>query len=69
VSFANADHAAAQAWAARFDALGARNSGVRSGTIGWVVDVYDPDGTTIRLYSTATDAADHTGEPGYARPV
>jgi|SRR5882757_5004131 len=69
VSFAIADHAAADAWAARFDDLGVAHSGVLSGTMGWVVDVHDPDGLTIRLYSTAQDATDHTNEPGYAQLV
>ena len=39
---------------------------MRSATGGWVVDVYDPDGLTVRLDSTAGDAEDHTNQPGYA---
>lgn len=69
VSFAIADRAAAEAWAAQFDALGVRHSGITAATRGWVVDVYDPDGLTIRLYSTGDDAEDHTNEPGYGRTV
>jgi catechol 2,3-dioxygenase-like lactoylglutathione lyase family enzyme len=69
VGFAIADRVAAEAWVAHFDALGVRHSGIRSATLGWVVDVYDPDGLTIRLYSTGDDAEDHTNEPGYARTV
>lgn len=69
VSFAIADRTAAEAWAAHFDALGVGHSGIKGGTRGWVVDVYDPDGLTIRLYSTADDAEDHTDEPGYAHRV
>ncbi len=69
VSFAIADRAAAEAWAAHFDSLGVRHSGVRSGTRGWVVDVVDPDGLTVRLYSTADDAEDHTNQPGYGHAV
>jgi catechol 2,3-dioxygenase-like lactoylglutathione lyase family enzyme len=69
VSFAIADRAAAEAWTAHFDALGVRHSGIRGATRGWVVDVYDPDGLTIRLYSTGDDAEDHTNQPGYAHTV
>jgi hypothetical protein len=43
------DCAAAEPRTAHFDALGARHSGIRSATRGWVVDVYDPDGLTVRL--------------------
>ena len=69
VSFAIADRAAAEAWTAHFDALGVRHSGIRAATSGWVLDVYDPDGLTVRLYSTGEDAEDHTNEPGYAHTV
>ena len=69
VSFAIADRAAAQTWIAHLDALGVRHSGIRSATRGWVVDVYDPDGLTVRLYSTGDDAEDHTNQPGYAQTV
>ncbi|HWD79484.1 MAG TPA: VOC family protein [Kribbella sp.] len=69
VCFAIADRAAAEAWAAHFDALGVRHSGIRTGTRGWVVDVYDPDGLAVRLYSTGDDAEDRTNQPGYARTV
>ena len=69
VSFAIADRAAAEAWTAHFDALGVRHSGIRSATRGWVVDVYDPDGLTVRLYSTGGDAEDRTNQPGYGHTV
>ncbi|MEU4292753.1 hypothetical protein AB0E63_31395 [Kribbella sp. NPDC026596] len=69
VSFAIADRAAAESWTAHFDALGVRHSGIRRATRGWVVDVYDPDGLAVRLYSTGDDAEDHTNQPGYARTV
>ncbi len=69
VSFAIADRTAAEAWVAHFDALGVRHSGIRGATRGWVVDVYDPDGLAIRLYSTGDDREDHTNQPGYAHTV
>jgi catechol 2,3-dioxygenase-like lactoylglutathione lyase family enzyme len=69
VSFAVADRAAAEAWVAHFDALGVKHSGIRSATRGWIVDVDDPDGLTIRLYSTGDDAEDRINQPGYARTV
>jgi hypothetical protein len=69
VSFAIADRVAAEEWTAHFDALGVRHSGIRGATRGWVVDVYDPDGLTVRLYSTGDDAEDHTNQPGYAHTV
>ena len=69
VSFAIADRAAAESWAAHFDALGVRHSGIKGATRGWVVDVYDPDGLTVRLYSTGDDSEDHTNQPGYAHTV
>ena len=69
VSFAIADRAAAEEWTAHFDALGVGHSGIRSATRGWVVNVYDPEGLTVRLYSTGDDAEDHTDQPGYAHTV
>jgi catechol 2,3-dioxygenase-like lactoylglutathione lyase family enzyme len=66
VSFAIADRAAAAAWTAHFDALGVRHSEIRRASSGWVVDVYDPDGLTLRLYSTGDDAEDLTNQPGQA---
>jgi hypothetical protein len=69
VSFAIADRVAAEAWTAHFDALGVRHSGIRAATRGWVVDVYDPDGLTVRLFSTGDDAEDHTNQPGYGQTV
>jgi hypothetical protein len=52
-----------------FDALGVRHSGIRGATRGWGVDVYDPDGLTVRLYSTGDDAEDRTNQPGYGHTV
>jgi len=69
VSFAIADRAAAEAWVAHFDALGERHSEIRRASRGWVVDVYDPDGLTVRLYSAGDDAEDLTNQPGYAHTV
>jgi catechol 2,3-dioxygenase-like lactoylglutathione lyase family enzyme len=69
VGFAIADRVAAEEWTAHFDALGVRHSGIRAATRGWVVDVYDPDGLTVRLYSTGDDAEDHTNQPGYGQTV
>lgn len=66
VSFAIADRAAADEWAAHFESQAARHSEVKRGTTGWVVDVYDPDGLTIRLYSVGP-VEDLTGQPGYPR--
>jgi len=34
-----------------------------------VVDVYDPDGLTVRLHSTGDDHEDCTNHPGYGRAV
>jgi hypothetical protein len=64
-----ADRASAEAWTAHFDALGVRHSGSRSATRGWVVDVYDPDGLTIRLFSIGDDAEDRTNQPGHGYTV
>ena len=69
VGFAIADRPAAEAWSAHFDALGVRHSRIRAATLGWVVDVYDPDGLTIRLYSTGDDAEDRTNQPGHGHTV
>ena len=69
VSFAIADRAAAETWTAHFDALGVRHSEIRRASRGWVVDVYDPDGLTLRLYSAGDDAEDLSNRPGYAHTV
>lgn len=69
VSFAIADLAAADAWAEHPDALGVQHSPVTDVTLGWVLDVPDPDGTVIRLYSTERHDIDQAGRPGYARSV
>ena len=67
VGFAIADRAAAEAWSAHFDALGVRHSEIRNATRGWGMDVYDPDGVTLRPYSTGDDHEDRTNQPGYGR--
>lgn len=70
VCFAIADKQAAEEWIAHFDELGVEHPPVIEATIGWIVRVNDPDGTEVRFYSLSqADVADHTGEPGYARPV
>ena len=69
VGFAIADRAAAEAWSAHFDALGVRHSEIRNATRGWAIDVYDPDGMTVRLYSTGDDHEDRTNQPGYGHTV
>lgn len=66
VSFAIADRTAAEHWAAHFAAQGVEHSEIKRGTGGWVIDVYDPDGLTLRLYSTAP-VEDLAGQPGYPR--
>jgi catechol 2,3-dioxygenase-like lactoylglutathione lyase family enzyme len=69
VSFAIADRAAADAWAEHLDGLGVEHSPVTDGTLGWALDVPDPDGTVIRLYSTERHGIDQAGRPGFARPL
>jgi hypothetical protein len=69
VSLAIADRAAAEAWTAHFDALGVRHSEIRRASRGWVLDVHDPDGLTLRLYSAGDDAEDLTNQPGYTQTV
>lgn len=54
VSFAIADRAAADAWAEHLDALGKQHSPVTDGTLGWALDVSDPDGTVIRAVQHGT---------------
>lgn len=67
VSFAVADRAAAMAWARHLDDLDVEHSAVTEGTLGWTLDVPDPDGIIIRLYSTDRGEVDNTDLPGYAR--
>jgi hypothetical protein len=67
VSFAIADRDAAFAWAEYLDRLGVQHSPVSEGTLGWTLDIADPDGTTIRLYSADRGEVDNTDLPGYAR--
>jgi catechol 2,3-dioxygenase-like lactoylglutathione lyase family enzyme len=69
ICFAIADRAAAEAWVEHLDEVGADHSPIGGGTMGWVIQVHDPDGIEIRLYSTAKDAVDHTGEEGYPRKI
>ena len=67
VSFAVADRDAAMAWAAHLDQLGVSHSEVTEGTLGWALDVPDPDGIIIRLYSADRAEVDNTNQAGYAR--
>lgn len=67
VSFAIADHDAARAWAQHLDQIGVTRSEVVAGTLGWSLDIADPDGTVIRLYSLDRSEVDNTDRPGYAR--
>jgi catechol 2,3-dioxygenase-like lactoylglutathione lyase family enzyme len=55
ICFAIPDKATALAWAARFETLQVDYSGPGEGSIGWVVQVRDPDGIEIRLYSTGAE--------------
>lgn len=67
VSFAVTDRDAALAWAEHLDHLGVEHSAVAAGTLGWTLDIADPDGIIIRLYSADRDEVDNTDLPGYAR--
>lgn len=67
VSFAIADHEAATAWARHLDEIGVEHSNVTAGTLGWSLDVADPDGIVIRLYSLDRTEVDNTDLPGFAR--
>lgn len=67
VSFAVANRDAAMAWAAHLDQLGVDHSEVTEGTLGWALDIPDPDGIIIRLYSADQTEVDNTNRPGYAR--
>ena len=69
ISFAIADREAAEAWAERLDVLGIEHTPVRQGSLGWVLDMTDPDGTVIRLYSVQQSEIDNIGEPGHARLI
>jgi hypothetical protein len=51
------------------DALGERHFEIRRASRGWVLDVHDPDGLTLRLYGAGDDAEDLTNQPGYAHTV
>ncbi|MEO6901292.1 MAG: VOC family protein [Mycobacteriaceae bacterium] len=67
VSFAVTDRDAAMAWADHLDHLGVDRSDVAEGTLGWTLDIADPDGIIIRLYSNDRNEIDNTNLPGYAR--
>ena len=67
VSFAVTDREAALSWAEHLDQLGVEHSDVVEGTLGWALDVADPDGIVIRLYSADRGEVDNTDRPGYAR--
>ncbi len=67
VSFAVTDHEAAMAWAEHLDRLGVEHSDVVQGTLGWALDITDPDGIVIRLYSADRGEVNNTDLPGYAR--
>ncbi len=67
VSFAVTDRDAAMAWAEHLDHLGVEHSDVAAGTLGWTLDIADPDGIIIRLYSADRGEVDNTDLPGYAR--
>lgn len=67
VSFAVTDRNATVAWAEHLDHLGVEHSDVAAGTLGWTLDITDPDGIVIRLYSADRSELDNTDLPGYAR--
>jgi catechol 2,3-dioxygenase-like lactoylglutathione lyase family enzyme len=69
VSFSIANRAAALEWADHLDRLQVEHSAVTEGTLGWTLDIADPDGITIRLYSADRDEVDNTDLPGYARAI
>lgn len=55
ICFAIPDKAAALAWAARFETEKVDYSGPGQGSVGSVVQVRDPDGIEIRLYTTGSE--------------
>lgn len=55
------------AWADHLDQVGVNHSEVTEGTLGWALDIPDPDGIIIRLYSADRTELDNTDLPGYAR--
>lgn len=67
MSFAVTDRQAAIAWADHLDHLGVEHSELSDGTLGWTLDIADPDGIIIRLYSADRHEVDNTDLPGYAR--
>jgi catechol 2,3-dioxygenase-like lactoylglutathione lyase family enzyme len=69
VSFAVGDHAGIQAWTTHLDRLGISHSPVIEASVGWLLVFSDPDGLQLHLYSWAAHGIDHSGKPGYGRPV
>jgi hypothetical protein len=51
------------------DRLRVEHSPITQGSLGWTLDIADPDGITIRLYSADRDEVDNTDQPGYAPSV
>jgi catechol 2,3-dioxygenase-like lactoylglutathione lyase family enzyme len=67
VSFAVADQAAVEGWAARLDELGLAHSPVIEATIGWLLVFDDPDGLQLHLYSWTEHGLDLSDEPRHGR--
>ncbi|MFI9100131.1 VOC family protein [Streptomyces fildesensis] len=69
VSFAVQGLADIEAWAAHLDTLDIPHSPVIEASIGWLLVFNDPDGLALHLYSWDAHGKDHSGIPGYGRPV
>ena len=52
VAFLVEDRAALLAWADHLDSLGIDHGTIVEGSIGWMLELLDPDGIHVRLYTT-----------------
>jgi catechol 2,3-dioxygenase-like lactoylglutathione lyase family enzyme len=69
VGLAVTDRQSLEAWAAWLDEVTVAHTPIRENSLGWTLDIPDPDGTVLRLCTVAEHGQDLTGRPGYLRPV
>ncbi len=69
VAFAVPDRAALEGWSAWLDGIGVGHSAIRENSLGWTMDVPDPDGTVVRLCTLSGHGHDQGGRPGSMRPL
>ena len=63
------DLVALRGWASFLDTIDVVHSPIIEASLGWLLVFQDPDGIEHHLYTRTEHGIDHSGRPGYGRPI